>query len=258
MLPFTVIVPVLIVVAFIAVLLNSRFLLYPLIPHLNPVIHARRLSLSGTTLFISDLHLKFGRPLEHSDDLRKFIIARNVTNLVVNGDWFDSPEDALGIIGNNPSRGKALSALGLDGLPVKIFWVAGSPTHDPLELQEGPMNQDAFEVLGRCALISTKSLELLVYHGHDLSAKGAFGHAWDRFVGRLSLERLWKRMAKVNKSVWVVFGHTHVPGVDLQSRVANSGGWKRVPLLVQPSNTGLLLYDEADSPQLVQIALPPS
>lgn len=226
--------------------------MYPLIPSLNPVAHAKQLSLTGKTLLISDLHLKSGQSFKHSEDLKKFIESRNVSNLIVNGDWFNSPKDAQEFLGNPPSGSRALKVLGLDGLPLNVFWVLGSPAHDP-DLPEERLEPGRLEVLGRCVLITNERLELLVYHGHDLSLKGAFGHAWDRFVSKLSLERLWKRIAKVNKNVWVVFGHTHIPGVDPRSRVANCGGWQRVPF-VHPNNTGILLSEDVDCPQLVQIA----
>jgi predicted phosphodiesterase len=241
------------IVALIAALVNFRLLMYPLIPTLNPVAHARRLTLRGSTLFISDLHLKANEPFNHAKDLRNFIVTNHVSNLVIDGDFFDSPKDAQGILGTSRSQIGALNALGLEDLSVDLFWVLGSPVHDPLDLPERHADAEDLVVLGNCALIDCGRLRVLAYHGHDMSHIGALGHAWDRFVSGLGLERLWKRLANVDKTVWVIFGHTHVPGVDMRSRVANCGGWQKVPF-VRPTNTGILVCDGHTAPELARIA----
>jgi predicted phosphodiesterase len=250
MLPFTIIVPVIAVAALLLALVNFRFLMYPVIPSLNPIAHAKRLSLRGNTLFISDLHLKSDQPFKYAKDLRNFIETNNVSNLIIDGDLFDSPRDAQEVLGGSRSQGNVLKVLGLGGLPAKLFWVSGSPAHDPTR---DSIDAQGLETLGKCALLDCGRLEVLAYHGHDISHTGVFAHAWDRFVSELSLERLWKRLAKVDKTVWVVFGHTHIPGIDAGSRVANCGGWLRKPL-VTPSGTGILISEGEDAPKLVRIA----
>ncbi len=102
-------------------------------------------------------------------------------------------------------------------------------------------------------MIHFERLDALAYHGHDMSLVGALAHACDRFVFKLGLEKLWRRVANVDRTIWVIFGHTHIPGIDAESRIANCGGWQRVPF-VGPSRTGILVSDKADSPTLVQVA----
>jgi predicted phosphodiesterase len=113
--------------------------------------------------------------------------------------------------------------------------------------------ENDLRILGRCALLEFGRFNVLVCHGHDMSQIGAFGHGWDRFVSRLGLEKLWKRLAKVDQDVWVILGHTHIPGVDATTRVANCGGWQSV-IFVSPTRTGLLVSETADSPKLVHLA----
>lgn len=242
-----------ILAAIFAVFLNFRFLLYPLIPRLNPTAHMEQIKLRGNTLIISDLHLKPTEPFKYANDLRHFIETKQVSSLIINGDLFNSPKDALKILGNPPTASRIFGELGLDGLSLNLFWILGSPPHDPPNLLNIDNNSGAVKVLGKCALIDFGRMRVMAYHGHDLSAKGAIGHGWNRFISKLSLERLWKRTARVDKTLWVFFGHTHIPGVDLGHRVANSGGWQRVPL-VRPTKTGLLVSDGDSSPQLVSIA----
>jgi len=253
MLPLTFIASAIFIAALIAVLVNFRLLTYPLIPSLNPVAHAQQLRLKGKTLFISDLHLKADRPFDHATDLHDFIETNNVSNLVINGDLFDSPEAAQQTLRGGQAGSGVFKILGLEGLLVNLLWVIGSPHHDPANYSTSITGSGGLHVLGRCALIDFDRFQVLAYHGHDMSLVGAFGHAWDRFVSRLSLERLWRRLAKVDWMIWVIFGHTHIPGVDVVSRVANCGGWQRVPL-VRPSRTGILISEHEPVPKLVQVA----
>lgn len=233
--------------------MNFRLLLYPLIPNLNPLAKAESLRLTGNTLFISDLHLKDGQSFEFAKDLKDFIEAKHVSNLLIVGDLFDSPSYALKVL-NNPSFAVPSKVLGVDGLPVKVFWVIGSPSHDPVNIGANQTEGGKLTILGQCASITCNRVRILAYHGHDLSAIGAFAHAWDRFISKLSLERLWKKLANVDRATWIVFGHTHIPGLDSEERVANCGGWMTVPLLVRPSRTGIFLSQESDLPEIVQIA----
>jgi predicted phosphodiesterase len=253
MLPLTITASAIIIVGFIAFLVNFRLLMYPLIPRLNPAVHAKRLRLTGSTLFISDLHLKSNRPFNYSKDLHNFIETNNVSNLVINGDLFDSPKDAQEALGSSPSMSSASKMLGLEGLSVNLFWVIGSPHHDPTGSSNNLTSSGGLQVLGRCAFIDCGHFEVLAYHGHDMSLVGAFGHGWDRFVSGLGLERMWKRLARIDQTVWVIFGHTHIPGVDIRSRVANCGGWQSVPF-VRLSMTGIVVSEQEDAPKLVRVA----
>jgi predicted phosphodiesterase len=250
--PLTLIGLTILVAAVIAIVVNFRFLMYPLIPSLNPVTHASKIRLKGNTLFISDLHLKLSRPFKYSNDLRRFIQANNVSNLVIDGDLFDSPRDAKMML-DSDLKNSVFNVLTSEGLAVNLFWVIGSPAHDPSRPSEKMTGSKGLQVLGRCALIDLGDFEVLAYHGHDLSLKGAISHAWNRFVSRLGLERMWKRFAKVDPKVWVIFGHTHIPGVDTRSRVANCGGWENVPF-VSPSRTGILFTEHEETLKLVQLA----
>lgn len=233
-------------------LVNFRLLLYPILPRLNPLRHGKELALSGNTLFISDLHLRSDQRFAFTYNLRGLIQARRVSNLVIVGDLFDSSKDMRRILGNPSSLSPLRNILGIDQTSVRAFWVLGSPGHDPRDFKiEG--NGEQTEVLGHCALIKMPGFDVVAYHGHDFSRVGALAHACDRFLARLGMEKLWKRLAKVNPSSWVVSGHTHIPGIDIPARVANCGGWQTVPLLVKPARTGLLFIERAANPELVHL-----
>jgi predicted phosphodiesterase len=176
-----------------------------------------------------------------------------VSNFFIVGDLFHSAGDARKIMAKDPAQ--SISAiLGFDELPIKVFFVQGSPPHDPQ-----PGGQTVFEStpivsLGQCAILNFNHLKVIAYHGHDMSLKGAIGHAWDRFVSKLSLERAWKRLAGAADSDWVIFGHTHIPGIDAKHKVANCGGWQSIGFLVRPACTGIFLSPENDSLEIVNFA----
>jgi len=242
---------VILTAAVIAVLVNFRFLLYPLFPQQNPMRNATRLNLKGNALFISDLHLRAGRSFTYSAGLHELLDRRRVSNLIVDGDLFDSPIDAGKILdkASSPSIG---DILGLDDLPVRVFFVDGSPPHDPSPEERAVLDWSPLVPLGRCAILSFNGMRVVAYHGHDLSLKGALGHGWDRFISRLSLERAWKHLAGVPAQEWVIFGHTHIPGIDAKHRVANCGGWQSIGFLVHPARTGIYLSPENESIEVVR------
>jgi len=237
--------------AIMVIIVNFRFLMYPLIPSLNPVTHASKLRLNGNTLFVSDLHLRLGRSFKYSSNLRRFVEANDVSNLVIDGDLFDSPKDAERMLGSD-LKNSVLNVLSSEGL--NLFWVLGSPAHDPPKPFEDMKDSRKLQVLGRCAWIDFSGFEVLVYHGHDLSLKGAIGHAWNRSMSKLGLESMWKRFAKIDPKIWVIFGHTHIPGVDTHNRVANCGGWQEKAPFVNPTRTGILITEHEDTPKLVELA----
>jgi len=242
---------VLVAAMLIGAVVNFRFLLYPILPGLNPMHTATRLKLDGNALFVSDLHLRADTPFAYSAILHELLKSRRVSNLIVVGDLFDSPDDAQKILSNASSR-TVDDILGLDELPAKAFFVNGSPPHDP-----PPENRTIFDgsgliPIGRCAILNFNGMRAVTYHGHDLSLKGAIGHGWDRFISKLSLERAWKRIAGVPEQDWVIFGHTHIPGIDTKHRVANCGGWQSKGFLVHPARTGLYLSPETDSLEVVK------
>jgi predicted phosphodiesterase len=166
------------------------------------------------------------------------------------GDLFDSPGDARKIMAEDPEHSIA-RLLGFDGLPIKVFFVQGSPPHDPSPKDQAAFASASIIPLGGCAILDFNPMKVIAYHGHDLSLKGAIGHGWDRFISRLSLERAWKRQAGVADSDWVIFGHTHLPGIDEKHRVANCGGWQSIGLLVRPACTGIFLSPGTSSLKIV-------
>jgi UDP-2,3-diacylglucosamine pyrophosphatase LpxH len=241
------------IVALVLCVLNFRFLFYPIIPSLNPVRAAKTTPVNGPSLFISDLHLEGSRMFPYSQSIRDVLETRQVANLFIVGDLFNSPRDAERIMANDGAQSIS-HLLGFDHLPLNVFLVQGSPPHDPELRHQANLAGGSFVLFGQCGILEFGRLRVIAYHGHDLSLKGAIGHGWDRFISDLSLERAWKRFAGVDDSTWVIFGHTHIPGIDAKHRVANCGGWQSIGFLVRPACTGLFLSPENESLEIVSFA----
>ena len=237
------IISILAIVIIVAILTVFRFFLYPFSSKMNPLTTARKYELTGNTLFISDLHLRASTPFPFTEQLRACVERENIENLVIDGDLFDSPEDAQKILGTADK----LDFLGLREIPLKSYWILGSPKHDP----HNPTTTN-LKVLGRCAIFAYDELSVVVYHGHDLSLKGGIAHGINRFISPLIVEKMWKRLARVDANTWVIFGHTHIPGLDMKSRIANCGAWATYRL-VRPTGTGIILNAKGPKLHLVTI-----
>jgi len=238
-----VIISIAVIAIVVAIIIDFRFLLYPFRSKRNPLTTAKKYELAGNTLFISDLHLRANTPFPFTEQLRACVERENIENLVIDGDLFDSPEDAEKIL----RRADNLDFLGLREVPLKSYWILGSPRHDP----RNPTT--SLNVLGKCAIFTYDGLSVVAYHGHDLSLKGSIAHGMNKFISPLIVEKMWKRFARVDANTWVIFGHTHIPGLDMKSRIGNCGAWATYRL-VRPTGTGIILNANLPRLHLVTIA----
>ena len=242
---FLAIISLAIIAILVGLFVEFRFLLYPFSSSINPLTNAKQYELTRNTLFISDLHLRAKAPFQFTQELRSCVNEEEIANLVIDGDLFDSPEDAERILGMESDD--QLEFLGLKNIQLNTYWILGSPPHDPRH------PNTHLDVLGNCAVFTCKGLSIIAYHGHDLSMKGGIAHAIDRFVSPLLMEKLWKHFARVKADSWVIFGHTHIPGLDTKARVANCGAWASYRL-VHPTRTGIVLKASSQTLRLVSIA----
>jgi|GEM_PF-634292 len=238
-----VIISIVVIAILVIIFTDFRFLLYPFNAQLNPMTTAKKYELTGNTLFISDLHLRAGIPFQFTEQLRACIEGENIRNLVIDGDLFDSPEDAKQILRTS----NKLDFLGLRDIPLKSYWILGSPRHDP----SNPTT--TIDVLGYCAIFTCYGVSVVAYHGQDLSLKGGIAHGINKFISPLIVEKMWRLSARVDHDTWVIFGHTHIPGLDMKSRIGNCGAWPTYRL-VRPTKTGIVLSKNEPRLRLVIIA----
>lgn len=246
------------VVLFIAftLLVSLPMLFYDIVVAQRPCTRPTALRLEAPTLFVGDLHIRSSSETERFLPLREFIVNSKVVNLVILGDLFDSPGVYAGLSyefgGPEAAQLRLADVLNLRGLTLAVFLVLGSPSHDPqslsFDIKSGGIS---FRTVGKCVLVEVDKLKTLALHG-DEAFLGPAGFAFSWFFGPLTLEREWKSRTGVDASTWVVMAHTHWPGLDVNGRVGNTGGWLDIPLFDPPTGMGILV--EGSELMLVQIA----
>ena len=201
--------------------------------------------LKGSTLFIADLHIAFEEDSSRLSGLAQFISINDVRNLVILGDFFDSPHDAERILGSLREENAVqmmLRLLGLNGSGVNIYFVRGSEVHDPKDFDLNLENGSFFKTLGKSARLSIDGVKVLALHGDDAFG-GLHGLIFSYLTGRPCLEAWWKMTMKLHDDEWVFMAHSHMPSIDYSRRVANTGGWIDVFGFSPQRGMGLLVAD---------------
>jgi UDP-2,3-diacylglucosamine pyrophosphatase LpxH len=222
-------------------LINTPCILYPLIPSLNPYINAKSYSLLGSSLFISDLHLSRNVEVKIYSRIGKFVRENNISNIVIVGDLFDSP-NAYEYVSYDELIAKAINILNISN--VNVYYVLGSPVHDPkIHTEEFKFENVGVKVYitGYIARFKIYDLAIVAYHGNDFSRIGTLSFIISYIVKKPILEYMWRKQAGVEDSVWLICGHTHIPVIDYRNRIANCGGWRILPMVKTPVGYGVIV-----------------
>ena len=129
-----------------------------------------------------------------------------------------------------------------------IHYVTSRASHDPILDRPMHLCLEGIEVYvyPRLLIVEAGASTLLVTHGDMAVYNGLHAFAISlatRMAGeKLYLEKRLKKKLRLPKEWWLVMGHTHIPGVDYEARVANAGSWRRMwkralPYYRPPSNT---------------------
>ena len=209
--------------------------------------------LSGKTLFISDLHLRYG-PIKEQFNLD----FSSVQNVVIVGDFFDSPRDfaRFGKTQEESLR-KVLADLVPSGFSGKIFFIQGE-SHDPTLANISRLSFEHFDFInaGKYGKFDVNGVPVVAFHGNELYggiAGGGISWLAQKFGYPLALERLGRKRFRIDEHTWIVAGHSHVPAINQESKIANTGSFAGVPFnffFRIHAGTGIL-FDEGKV-QLIQ------
>ena len=196
----------------------------------NALAQTETIELSGKTLFISDLHLGAQPALEEQFNLD----FSNVQNVVIVGDFFNTKEDfwSFGKTEEEVFR-TVLEGIVPANFTGKIFYIHG--THDPQNLETSKLAFEHFEffTIGEYGKFQVNGIPVVAYHGHQLHG-GVVGGGISWLASKIGqevvLEKLGKKRFDIPADTWVVNGHSHVPGIDQASKVANTGSFVGAPL----------------------------
>ncbi len=192
----------------------------------------KRIELSGKTLFISDLHLTAQPALEKQFNLD----FSDVQNVVIVGDFFNQPEDFESFGSSEEERMKTvLEEIVPQRFSGTIFFLMSAHSHDPhlKEISHLKIRDFEFIYLGEYGKFRiNRQHEVIAFHGGQLHG-GIIGGGitWlaEKFGVVLPLEKLGKKRLGVNADTWFIAGHSQVPGIDKEARVANTGSFVGAP-----------------------------
>jgi len=78
--------------------------------------------------------------------------------------------------------------------------------------------------------IITEKHSLFLTHGEIIIRNGGFAfiinYLMEKFGKKLFLEKYLKNKINLSQNTWLIMGHTHIPGIDPNYRVINTGNWK--------------------------------
>jgi len=215
-------------------------------PFLHDEIYFENLFLDeGKVLIVSDLHLESNpRDLTCIGDYLK---ENDISYFIINGDLFDKmhneafKEELL-------EEGKRRMAIEENPL-CNIIYIPAVYNHDPyLETNYRQFQENGYETafLKGGLKLKTEDNLFYIFHGDYAVSNGIVVAALiNKITSTLLFEDFAKWVVGAKKEDWVILGHSHIPGIDYERKVANSGCW--INRIVSSTDTAVLIESEKDS-----------
>lgn len=210
----------------------------------KPNISTFKIEVNKKVLIVSDLHLSPSnikyKPLE------KIVKKENVKYLVIAGDFIEYKHKEIEEEKLIKILEKILKKLNINQEDLTIFYIPSKSSHDPkinknIEFQ---LNSIKIHIIDGILRLVSKNIALYITHGDYASRDGGIAATINRTLKLLGvnlfLEKLLRKILKIEENSWLIMGHTHIPGIDESSRVANCGAWSR-HILRKESNTAILV-----------------
>lgn len=194
-------------------------------------------------IVISDLHLDSNfRDLTCIGDYLK---KENVSLLILNGDVFDKRY-------KTPLKNEDFvylqSRLGIkDNSFLKVIYLPSLYNHDPYLNDIQDLKKDNIEVFKGILNLKTGNDDFYIFHGDYILSGYNTGIA--SIINKLSANLIYEQFAKAvtskEKDGWFILSHSHIPGIDYQNNVANTGCW--INRYISNTDTAILINGENDS-----------
>ena len=193
----------------------------------------------GKVLIVSDLHLESNpRNLTCIGDYLK---ENDISYFIINGDLFDKmhneefKEEFL-------KEGKERLAIEKNP-PYNIIYILALYNHDPyLKVDSGQFakNGEGSTVLKGALKLKAEEELFYIFHGDYAISYGIGIPALiNKLTSNLFFESFTKWAIGAEKEDWIILGHSHIPGIDYEKRVANSGCW--INRIVSSTDTAILI-----------------
>lgn len=200
-------------------------------------LHQKELFLKmGKLIIVSDLHLESNfRDLSCIGD---FIDKNKISTLIFNGDVFDRKHKE---IFQRDDFKKIEERLGIENGSLKKLIYITAYNHDPylkedfMEFKEG---EKEFLVFGGLLKLKTSQDLFYIFHG-DYITIAPFPTLINKLSASLSFEKLAKKIIGAKREDWLILGHSHLPGIDPERKIANPGSW--IKRIVENSDSAILI-----------------
>lgn len=199
------------------------------------------------SILVSDLHCR-SIPCDKVKLLAKLVKVERVECIFILGDLFDKYHRRV--------CGEELK-VSLERLlePIKnvdVVYVTSRASHDPLieEILEFKLNNSMVVVSPFLIRAYIGSEEFYLTHGDLAFPSGVVAYAVNTLMGylgvKLYVEKKLKEKLSLPRNSWLIMGHTHIPGIDFENKVANTGSWKTkwfldLPYWRPPSKTYIIV-----------------
>ncbi|MEL9990974.1 MAG: phosphohydrolase [Thermoproteus sp.] len=173
-------------------------------------------------LVLADIHI--GSPNSLVKELRRCLSGVDIDVLAIAGDLFEEEHRRIGRDEAMTLFKRLLAVLAVR--PKVLVASLSSSSHDPL-LGHFSGVVDGVEVLAcNCPISLTYAGEkIVVAHGDIAVGNGFLAYLIDS-IRPGTIGRIAKRKLGLSKDVWLVYGHSHVPYLNLGERILNPGPWK--------------------------------
>ncbi|MCD6409649.1 MAG: metallophosphoesterase [Candidatus Verstraetearchaeota archaeon] len=227
------------IVALAAALALLFFSVYSL-PFLYDRIHTYTISIKpgSVIVVVSDLHIE-NNPRNLSA-IGALVKSTNASLLVINGDLFD---DQYGRALDPNLLVDAFKRMNLSTTQhVQVIYVLALYSHDPfIDSPTATLNASSFQVLAvkGALLLEAPSERIILLHGDYAIRFGFIAGVLDMASHGLALGRMARMVLHVEPDCWVAVGHSHIPGISYEDRVANTGTW--LNRFIDSSDTALVV-----------------
>lgn len=211
-----------------------------------PEVHVMNLEEGVVYVIVSDIHL--WRSTYEVKFIGNLCRSLNASTLIITGDLIDQRMKFTTVDDLVDLYERVIDTLGTHHIN-RIVHVVAATWHD-IELSNSVMrlNVGGVEVLLIEGILILRHVRGKVYilHGDYICRHGAIAHVINRLFNDLMVEKVGRRVLGLECSDWLIMGHTHIPGIDEESKVANCGNWLNEDVLremlgLKPSMTAIVL-----------------
>lgn len=206
-------------------------------------------------LIISDLHLESNH--RNLTCIGNYLEENEIPLLILNGDVFDKKHKEYfqpELLYNVEER------LGIKtDFPSEVIYNLSFYSHDP-RFKDGDQSfqirGENFDIFQGVIALKTNSETFDILHG-DYIVNDTIGVT--ALINKLTSTLLWERIVKdaigVDKNNWVILSHSHVPGIDYQRKIANTGTWMNRYL--SSTDTAILIISNSNKePSVALVKIP--